>query len=93
MDKIATLSFAEIKADPALQEVALTGGRIAFADNCQPCHGAGGAGRPGYPALAAGAWIWGGSPRISSRPLPTASAAAIPTPAKAPCPVSAPTAS
>ena len=43
-------------------EVALTGGRIAFAENCQPCHGAGGGGRPGYPALAAGAWMWGGTP-------------------------------
>jgi cytochrome c oxidase cbb3-type subunit III len=39
---------------------AQTAGRITFANNCQPCHGAGGAGLPGYPALAAGAWIWGG---------------------------------
>ena len=61
MDKIAALSFAEIKADPALLEVALTSGRITFAENCQPCHGAGGGGEPGYPALAAGAWIWGGT--------------------------------
>lgn len=61
MDKIATLDYAAIKADPALQEVALTGGQAAFATNCQPCHGAGGGGRPGYPALAAGAWIWGGT--------------------------------
>ncbi len=38
----------------------MTAGRIAFAENCQPCHGAGGGGRVGYPALAAGAWIWGG---------------------------------
>ncbi len=61
MDKIATLSFAEIKADPQLLEVALVDGRAVFASNCQPCHGAGGGGRPGYPALAAGAWIWGGT--------------------------------
>ncbi|MBS0558740.1 MAG: cytochrome-c oxidase, cbb3-type subunit III [Proteobacteria bacterium] len=61
MDKIAALSFADIRKDPALLEVALTDGRITFATNCQPCHGAGGAGRPGYPALAAGAWIWGGT--------------------------------
>jgi cytochrome c oxidase cbb3-type subunit 3 len=61
MDRIATLSFADIRNDPALQEVALTRGRIVFAENCQPCHGAGGGGRPGYPALAAGAWIWGGT--------------------------------
>ena len=51
----------EIKADPQLLEVALSTGRQAFAYDCQPCHGGGGGGRPGYPALAAGAWIWGGS--------------------------------
>jgi cytochrome c oxidase cbb3-type subunit 3 len=61
MDKIAALSFDQIKANPALQEVALTSGRITFAENCQPCHGAGGGGNPGYPALAAGAWLWGGT--------------------------------
>ena len=55
------MSFDAIKADPALLEVALTSGRITFAENCQPCHGAGGGGTPGYPALAAGAWIWGGT--------------------------------
>lgn len=61
MDKIASMSFDAIKADPALMEVALTSGRITFAENCQPCHGPGGGGNPGYPALAAGAWIWGGT--------------------------------
>jgi len=61
MDKIAALSFDQIKADPALLEVALTSGRITFAENCQPCHGAGGGGNPGFPALAAGAWLWGGT--------------------------------
>jgi cytochrome c oxidase cbb3-type subunit 3 len=55
------MSFDAIKADPALMEVALTSGRITFAENCQPCHGPGGGGNPGYPALAAGAWIWGGT--------------------------------
>ena len=40
--------------------VAQTAGRITFAENCQPCHGAGGGGNAGYPALAAGNWIWGG---------------------------------
>jgi len=61
MDQIGTLSFAQIKANPQLLEVALIDGRQVFAANCQPCHGAGGGGRPGYPTLAAGAWIWGGS--------------------------------
>lgn len=60
MDRIASLPFDAIKNDPALLATAMTAGRIAFAENCQPCHGAGGGGRPGYPALAAGAWIWGG---------------------------------
>jgi cytochrome c oxidase cbb3-type subunit 3 len=61
MDKIKTDSFARIQQDPRLIAAADTAGRIAFANNCQPCHGAGGGGQPGYPALAAGAWIWGGT--------------------------------
>ncbi len=61
MDKIGSLSFAQIKADPKLLEVAMVDGKQVFANNCQPCHGAGGGGNPGYPALAAGAWIWGGT--------------------------------
>jgi cytochrome c oxidase cbb3-type subunit 3 len=61
MDRIKALSFADIRNDPQLMAAALTAGRIAFADNCQPCHAAGGGGQPGYPALAAGAWIWGGT--------------------------------
>ncbi len=61
MDRIKALSFADIRKDPQLAAAADTAGRIAFANNCQPCHGAGGGGRPGYPALAAGAWIWGGT--------------------------------
>ena len=61
MDKIKTLSFADIRKDPALSEVAMTAGKITFAENCQACHGAGGGGNPGYPALAAGNWIWGGT--------------------------------
>ena len=61
MDRIKALSFADIRKDPQLMAAAGTAGRNAFANNCQPCHGAGGGGQTGYPALAAGAWIWGGS--------------------------------
>ncbi len=61
MDRIKVMSFADITKDPQLQAVALTAGRVAFANNCQPCHGAGGGGNPGYPALAAGNWLWGGT--------------------------------
>ncbi len=61
MDRIKTLSFAEIRNDPQLMAAAVTAGRIAFAENCQACHGAGGGGRPGFPAIASGGWIWGGT--------------------------------
>jgi cytochrome c oxidase cbb3-type subunit 3 len=61
MARIRTLSFADIRKDPELLATAETAGRITFANNCQPCHGAGGGGNPGYPALAAGNWMWGGS--------------------------------
>lgn len=61
MDRIGALSFEQIRNDPQLIAAADSAGRIAFANNCQPCHGAGGGGQPGYPALAAGAWIWGGT--------------------------------
>jgi len=61
MDKVAAMPFADIRKDPALLAVALTSGRITFAENCQPCHGAGGGGNPGFPALAAGSWLWGGT--------------------------------
>jgi cytochrome c oxidase cbb3-type subunit 3 len=60
MDRIKALSFADIRRDPQLLAVAETAGRITFAENCQPCHGAGGGGNPGFPALAAGNWLWGG---------------------------------
>lgn len=61
MNRIRTMSFADIRKDPELLATAETAGRITFANNCQPCHGAGGGGNPGYPALAAGNWLWGGS--------------------------------
>jgi cytochrome c oxidase cbb3-type subunit III len=61
MDRIKVLSFDEIRKDPQLLAIAQTAGRITFANNCQPCHGAGGGGNPGYPALAAGNWLWGGT--------------------------------
>ncbi|MCW3476764.1 cytochrome-c oxidase, cbb3-type subunit III [Limobrevibacterium gyesilva] len=60
MDKLTATPIAEVRQDPQLMAVATTAGRIAFANNCQPCHGPSGEGRPGYPALAGDAWIWGG---------------------------------
>ena len=51
----------EIAADPELTSFAFAGGGAAFADNCAPCHGLGGAGQGSYPRLADDDWLWGGT--------------------------------
>jgi len=62
MARLREATPAAIRADDELRAFALAGGRIAFANNCAACHGAGGAGAPGgYPSLADDDWIWGGS--------------------------------
>ncbi len=61
LDRIEAASVEEIAGDAELIEIALAGGRAAFADNCAPCHGSGGAGGPGYPNLLDDAWLWGGT--------------------------------
>lgn len=62
LERIRATPLAEIRRDPALLDYALAGGRVAFADNCAGCHGAGGEGRPGgFPSLADDSWIWGGT--------------------------------
>lgn len=60
MSRIATLEFDQILKDSELKAVAMAAGRISFANNCQPCHGPAGAGRPEYPNLADDEWLWGG---------------------------------
>lgn len=60
--KIDKASFAEIGADPALMRHVRETGRTLFADNCAACHGTEGRGGPGFPNLATGSWLWGGSP-------------------------------
>jgi cytochrome c oxidase cbb3-type subunit 3 len=59
--RIDEASLDTIRHDPALLEFAVAGGRSAFAQNCVPCHGAGGQGAPGYPNLVDDVWLWGGS--------------------------------
>lgn len=59
--RLAEASYAEIEADPDLREFARAAGESVFGDNCATCHGAGGAGAPGYPVLADDVWIWGGT--------------------------------
>jgi cytochrome c oxidase cbb3-type subunit 3 len=58
--KLAAASLQEIVSDPVLLEFARAQGRPAFAENCAPCHGAGGGGARGYPNLNDDEWIWGG---------------------------------
>ena len=58
--RIDKAELGAIRADAELLNFALAGGRQVFADNCAPCHGAGGAGAIGYPNLADDDWLWGG---------------------------------
>lgn len=60
-ERLAHASASDLARDPDLQQFARAAGESAFGDNCQTCHGAGGAGAPGYPVLADDVWIWGGS--------------------------------
>jgi len=59
-NQIKALAPADILKNASLRDFARAGGRAAFADNCAPCHAAGGGGRPGFPVLADDDWIWGG---------------------------------
>ncbi len=59
--KLDAASLQEIANDPQLLEFSRALGRVAFADNCAPCHGAGGGGARGYPNLNDDDWLWGGT--------------------------------
>ncbi|RYJ03993.1 MAG: cytochrome-c oxidase, cbb3-type subunit III [Acetobacteraceae bacterium] len=60
--RIRAATPAAIAADSELRGFALAGGRVAFANNCAGCHGAGGQGAVGgFPSLADDDWIYGGS--------------------------------
>jgi cytochrome c oxidase cbb3-type subunit 3 len=58
--RLAAASLEGIRRDPELFAFAQAGGAAAFADNCAPCHRAGGAGAKGFPNLADDDWLWGG---------------------------------
>jgi len=61
MTRLAAASLPEIESTPALLDFARALGGRAFADNCAPCHGAGGGGAKGYPNLVDNDWLWGGT--------------------------------
>ena len=58
--KLSGASVSEIAADPQLLAFARAQAKAAFADNCAPCHGAGGGGAKGYANLNDDDWLWGG---------------------------------
>ncbi len=61
-DRIAATPVAAILDDPDLTTIATAGGKVIFGNNCAPCHGTGGVGRPGgFPTLLDDDWLWGGS--------------------------------
>lgn len=60
MEKLAAASLQDIEKTPQLLDFARALGARAFADNCAPCHGAGGGGSPGYANLTDDDWLWGG---------------------------------
>ena len=60
LDRIQAASPAEILKNKELLAFARAGGKTSFADNCAPCHGTGGGGRPAFPVLADDDWVWGG---------------------------------
>lgn len=60
--RVAEADFAEIASDETLMRHVRDTGRTLFIDNCAVCHGTRGTGGPGFPDLAANAWLWGGDP-------------------------------
>lgn len=60
-DQMAALAFAEIQADQDLMRFSQLSGAATFRTYCSQCHGAGGAGFPGYANLTDDAWLWGGT--------------------------------
>lgn len=61
VSRVRTATLEQIRSDAQLNSFAMTGGRIAFNNNCAACHQAGGAGAKGYPNLADDDWLWGGT--------------------------------
>ena len=58
--RLAAASLPDIEKTPELLSFARAEGSAIFANNCAPCHGAGGQGSKGYPNLNADRWLWGG---------------------------------
>ncbi|MDP2253107.1 MAG: cytochrome-c oxidase, cbb3-type subunit III [Thiobacillus sp.] len=61
-DKVEAMSYEEIAKDPEMSGFVISAGKTLFADNCAPCHQAGGQGMIGFfPDLTDDDWLYGGS--------------------------------
>jgi cytochrome c oxidase cbb3-type subunit III len=60
--QLTAAPITDISSNPTLLDFTLAYGRVAFRENCVPCHGAGGGGAVGYPNLIDDDWLWGGTP-------------------------------
>jgi cytochrome c oxidase cbb3-type subunit III len=67
--RFAAASWEEVEADPALRTYGAAAGRGLFGQNCAPCHSSDGQGGRGFPNLADGDWLWGGSPEAIEHTL------------------------
>jgi len=61
-DKVSAMSYEQIAKDPEMSGFILSAGKSLFADNCAPCHQAGGQGVIGFfPNLTDDDWLYGGT--------------------------------
>ena len=59
--RLVNTSLEGIENDSELLQFAQAAGESAFGDNCATCHGSGGRGAKGYPALVDDVWLWDGT--------------------------------
>jgi len=60
-NKLKGMTPAAILADSELTNYTINSAKVLFGDRCAACHGAGGAGNPGFPVLADDDWLYGGT--------------------------------
>ena len=59
--RLVSTPLNQVENDPDLLNFAMAAGKSAFGDNCATCHGSGGVGGKGFPALVDDDWLWGGT--------------------------------
>jgi cytochrome c oxidase cbb3-type subunit 3 len=73
-DRYMALPVEEIASDPAVRKM----GMRMFSNNCAQCHGADAKGSYGFPNLADGDWIFGGTPDAIKASITNGRQAAMP---------------